>query len=78
MSFPRQYFDFVHSNPRGPFMARQKIEKLSDPELLAYVGKRIPSLKPQAAAAWLGDLASDDPTASEEDPPFEADRPPRH
>ena len=52
-------------------MARRKIEKLSDPELLAYVGRRIPSLKPQAAAAWLGDLASDDPSGSEEDPPFE-------
>jgi hypothetical protein len=52
-------------------MARPKISRLSDPELLAYVGKHIPSLQPQAAAAWLGDLASDDPTASEEEPPFE-------
>jgi len=52
-------------------MARQNIGKLSDPELLAYVGKRIRSVRTQAAAAWLGDLASDAPTASEEDPPFE-------
>jgi hypothetical protein len=52
-------------------MAREKIGKLTDPELLAYVGKRIPSVQSKAAAAWLGDLASDDPTGSEEDPPFE-------
>ena len=52
-------------------MARQKLSDLSNPELIAYVGKRIRSMQKQAAAAWLGDLASDDPSTSEDEPPFE-------
>ena len=52
-------------------MARPNLVDLSKAELLAFVGKRIRSVQTKAAAEWLGNLASEDPTVCEEDPPFE-------
>ena len=52
-------------------MPRPNLQGMGHVELLAYLGKHILSVRREAAAAWLGDLAGDDPICSEEDPPFE-------
>ena len=53
-------------------MARPALTELNDIELMGWAANYVPSLKQQAALAWLGDIASDDATCGDE-LPFEVE-----